>query len=783
MAEPATQGAYSENGSARFEEIHEAFEAYDPNKEDSAYLRDHQVAAAIGTRASVLAITGSEFAHGTGVANFNPTGSGKTVQAGEYLRVLRQHAPEDRPLKSLFFTSSNQLRQQASGIGKNRRRTSNLVHGVGVGRFASELGIQEYGVEKSLRLDADVTVMNYHSIKGAVEAGFIDALNPPVIICDEAHHLTNGVWARYIEQLRRDRLAIGLTATPFHDDGRTASKLFPHVAIRSTLAQGIEQGYLSNVEITARQGYAQITDKDVSDADTVNRSSEFLKQLLVGQDSYMVASLAASHVERGGVGVISAQPGGKRAHARLLERTLRMTPVTTPSGEKRMIRAAHVDGDMSEDYVQEQVDLHRKKKLDALIITGMLVEGFDNPAADWMVVARAWKSSLAMEQLIGRVLRPQPGKKAHIDQIIYPYVGGVDDNPQISAADVLERGEILVSGRPITKPVKAAPVESTKIEGINIDNIEIDISQIPKLSAPTMAPLQEISVASGQEAIPYEWSSHVSLAWTFNESPERILEILEGADLLSAKRRRGDTTYHYFSERAESIISDALGLKPLGSEDIIIGDLLTELRSTAQHRSLTRVELREQLAAEELPPILRVSEDGKVMATYDRGQALNIFANRPPSRRKPEQDFRPKYQAVPSRASDMGGNNANEIHKKRAETTRNIRSGKLTDTQASNLFSWTLRHFQGKESLNKLTASERAEVSRGMAEIKKVMSMPNFHVTPPVFEQSVAGIGREPSALMKNFMRALKLSEAQLLYAAHRARLGVIPEDEIANKY
>jgi hypothetical protein len=171
------------------------------------------------------------------------------------------------------------------------------------------------------------------------------------------------------------------------------------------------------------------------------------------------------------------------------------------------------------------------------------------------------------------------------------------------------------------------------------------------------------------------------------------------------------------------------------------------------------------------------------MATYDRGQALNIFANRPPSRRKPEQDFRPKYQAVPSRASDMGGNNANEIHKKRAETTRNIRSGKLTDTQASNLFSWTLRHFQGKESLNKLTASERAEVSRGMAEIKKVMSMPNFHVTPPVFEQSVAGIGREPSALMKNFMRALKLSEAQLLYAAHRARLGVIPEDEIANKY
>jgi superfamily II DNA or RNA helicase len=73
--------------------------------------------------------------------------------------------------------------------------------------------------------------------------------------------------------------------------------------------------------------------------------------------------------------------------------------------------AAVVTGATDKDVRAQAYDAFRSGTLRTLVSVMVLTEGFDMPEADCAVISRNTKSGPLRTQIIGRVLRPSPGKR------------------------------------------------------------------------------------------------------------------------------------------------------------------------------------------------------------------------------------------------------------------------------------------------------------------------------------------------------------------------------------
>lgn len=75
------------------------------------------------------------------------------------------------------------------------------------------------------------------------------------------------------------------------------------------------------------------------------------------------------------------------------------------------VRAKVVRGDMSPDDRADALERHRTGDLPVLVSVNVLTEGFDNPRCDCVLVARGCGNAGLWLQMVGRGLRPCPGKE------------------------------------------------------------------------------------------------------------------------------------------------------------------------------------------------------------------------------------------------------------------------------------------------------------------------------------------------------------------------------------
>jgi DNA repair protein RadD len=192
-----------------------------------------------------------------------------------------------------------------------------------------------------------------------------------LVLWDEAHHCP-AVSFRKVFASYPDALHIGVTATPQRSDGKPLGDMFEALIEAATIRQLTEAGWLVPSEILAP-------------ADTRSELS-----------MHPVAAYQKHTPGRSAVVF-----GSSVAHARLLADEFNAAG----------IRAACVDGETDDEIRDDVLARFESGELDVITNCFVLTEGWDCPRAEVCILARASENVGTYLQMVGRVLRPAPGKR------------------------------------------------------------------------------------------------------------------------------------------------------------------------------------------------------------------------------------------------------------------------------------------------------------------------------------------------------------------------------------
>jgi len=324
----------------------------------------------------------------------SPTGTGKSLAINGFIRQCLEGFPEFRCMVVAHVKEV---------IGQNAASMVAFWPRAPVGIYSA--GLKQYDTH------SPIIYAGIQSIyKKAKEFGFIDAL-----ICDEAHTISpkeTTMWQVFIAGLKEinpDIRVIGFTATPYRlgmgliTEGGLFDKIVVDLTETARINQFVAEGFLSpliskkpSVEIDITNVSMKGGDFDehelqlASDTDDLNKAvvKECLKH---GRDRnhWLVFATGITHAEHlqtqfRAVGVLcEIIHGGMTAEQR--------TRLIGDKGEG-------IEG------------IFQKGEIRCLINVGILTTGFDFPALDMIVLARATQSTGLYVQILGRGTRRAEGK-------------------------------------------------------------------------------------------------------------------------------------------------------------------------------------------------------------------------------------------------------------------------------------------------------------------------------------------------------------------------------------
>lgn len=215
-----------------------------------------------------------------------------------------------------------------------------------------------------------------------------------LVIVDECHHAAAVSYRRVLDRFDRAR-AVGFTATMHREDNRGLGDVWESIAYTRGVLYGIEQGYLTDVR-------GQVVTLDGLNLAMVARSRGDY------QDGDLGEAMSASEA-----GKIIADAYQEYAPGR---QGIMFTPTVATAREwagdlvAKGIPAETITGDTSIEDRQLIYKRFRERETQVLSSCMVLTEGFDMPQAEVAVVARPTQSPGLYVQMVGRVLRPWPGK-------------------------------------------------------------------------------------------------------------------------------------------------------------------------------------------------------------------------------------------------------------------------------------------------------------------------------------------------------------------------------------
>jgi DNA repair protein RadD len=284
------------------------------------------------------------------VAVVLPTGGGKTVLA---LAIVLGHIAAGG--RVLFLAHRDELIRQSAAT---------FIEG----------GVPSVRIIQADRSagdpDASVTVASIPTLGGK---RWVDQLpQATLVIFDEAHHTRAKSWER-IAAAYSESILIGLTATPERADGKPLGDIFGDIVTVSTVRELTDLGYLVPCSVFAPPEFRSTLADDPADA----------------------------YIEHGqgrrGI-IFCASVDHARATAD------RLTEIGVP--------AACVDGKIPAGTRRAHLARFAAGELRVVTNCNVLTEGFNDPGAEVCILARACDHVGLYLQIIGRVLRPAPGKES-----------------------------------------------------------------------------------------------------------------------------------------------------------------------------------------------------------------------------------------------------------------------------------------------------------------------------------------------------------------------------------
>lgn len=228
--------------------------------------------------------------------------------------------------------------------------------------------------------------------------------NVDLIVIDEAHGVPGSKDYLKLIFSNNNIPVVGLTATPFSKGMAKTHKelldepLFESLVVATTIRELIDTGFLVDCDIYAP------SEPDLSGVRTQrNQFGEVdynEKDLGEAVDKPTLVGDIVSHWLRMSKGKPTVVFATTIAHSRhIVEKFM-----------EAGVSAGHLDGYMSEEDREEVLGKMSRGEITVLSNVAVLREGWDFPACEVMILARPTKSLIAWIQMVGRVLRPHPGK-------------------------------------------------------------------------------------------------------------------------------------------------------------------------------------------------------------------------------------------------------------------------------------------------------------------------------------------------------------------------------------
>ena len=269
----------------------------------------------------------------------------------------------------------------------------------------------------------------------------LDTAAPWLIHIDEAHHCTEtNKWGRLREIFPNARF-IGYTATPCRLDGQSLHSADGGLFDRLVEAEGLRDNSCATL---IQRGY-------LAPYIAYGIPSDLPWSLLRnGRGDWSSASLAeavgCSHIVNDFWGPHERFANGKQTlvfmagigNAESLAKKINEYGLRRMAAESDVLRerldgrrAAVIHSGLSASENARRIDLFRQKRIRFLISVDMVGEGFDVPGIECVQICRPTQSLGLHRQMIGRALRPLPGKDR---AIIIDHVGnllrlGLPDDP------------------------------------------------------------------------------------------------------------------------------------------------------------------------------------------------------------------------------------------------------------------------------------------------------------------------------------------------------------------
>jgi len=301
------------------------------------------------------------------------TGLGKTsVAAVDVFHYLKEEKPG---AKVLFVSHMTDISQQA-------QKTFSFVNpDLKTDLFRGKIK------------DVDVTFATFQALYKNNKLDTIDPNQFSYIIWDEAHHIEAETFSAVRKHFVSD-FQLGLTATPERADGRDIFNYFGNPVFTKSLADGINDGWLSAID------YHIVFDEAIKKA--MNDKFE-LKSLKDIRELFAIRSRNE---------VISEEVLQRR-HKIGLDKAKTIVFCQNISAAVEM--AALLGGEVyhSDVNADERISIMKRFKTGALQVictVDMFNEGIDIPDARLVVFLRSTSSRTIFEQQLGRGLRKAPGK-------------------------------------------------------------------------------------------------------------------------------------------------------------------------------------------------------------------------------------------------------------------------------------------------------------------------------------------------------------------------------------
>jgi DNA repair protein RadD len=220
-----------------------------------------------------------------------------------------------------------------------------------------------------------------------------------LLVVDEAHHTTAGTWAKVIAHFHAAKL-LGVTATPIRGDGRGLGEHYQAMVQGPTAAELTSDGYLAPARVLAPPGFDSAgLRKRMGDFDT--KQAEQRVGTIMGD--------CLGHYRKHLSGQTAIAFCCSVAHAEAVAGLF----------QSAGIAAASIDGTMDAATRRQLLADLGTGRLSILTSCSLIGEGVDVPSVGGCILLRPTASVGLHLQMIGRCLRPQPGKTA----VVLDHVG------------------------------------------------------------------------------------------------------------------------------------------------------------------------------------------------------------------------------------------------------------------------------------------------------------------------------------------------------------------------